>query len=246
MIHYGRTSALLLVSSLLLSGCGDLLGIHACPAIMSPNLVVEVRDALGHPAARGATGFAEHLASGTVTEFFAGIIGDSLRLHASWDRERAGGYTVTVMKPGFRTEQASATVRTGKCGVRTAHVPVTLRRDSLAVQVTPLSFARGGRVPGYAANADVRVAGDTLIIAGQAGSPCDDLEAIAFRRGQFLHVQLQPTELFTPCPMLPPLQQFEARFLLVPGINEVLVTQGYGVFSRLFSGSVSPGQAAGT
>jgi hypothetical protein len=207
---------------------------------------VEVRDALGRPAALGATGIAEHLASGTVTEFFAGIVLDSLRLHARWDQERAGRYTVTVMKPGFETEQASATVLKGKCGVRTQHVPVTLRRDSLAVQVTPLSFTRGGRVSGYEANADVRVAGDTLVIVGQAGAPCDDLDAIAFRHGQFLHVQLQPTELYTTCSSLPPLQQFEARFRLVPGANELLITQGYGLFPRLFSGSVSPERAAGT
>jgi hypothetical protein len=237
MITDRIASCVLLFTGCALSGC-DVFGV-VCTDELRPNLVVEVREAVsGEPAARGATGVAEHPGSGEITDLFA--LADSLRLHGDWLRERAGRYTVAVQKPGFRTEYASATVDEDRCHVRTRRVPVTLTRNSSAVAVGPLAFHRDARVAGFPASAGIRVFADTLVVSGRAAALCGDLGVVAFRSDGSWHIQFQPLQWVDSCPDVQNLQQFEARFTLVPGSNQLLITNGYGPPVELFSGVVSP------
>ena len=218
-----------------LGGC-DVIGI-ACTDELRPNVVVEVRDAAtGDPAARGATGLAEHTGSGVVTELFGGF--HDLILHGAWSAERAGRYRIVLRKPGYRADPVTVNVDEGACHVETRRVTVELHRDTAAIPVPPVDFERGQHVGGYPASVGVRVFGDTLVLAGRAAARCTHLELFAFRRDRSWHIQLQPAQWLSTCSTPGPYQQFQARFQLIPGAHQLLITDAGGPPTVLFSGSV--------
>jgi hypothetical protein len=229
-------SGLLLFAACAVSGCGDLIGV--CTAELRPNLIVEVRDAVtGEPAARGATGTAEHTGSRIYTDLLSA---DDLQLYGNWSEEREGRYSVFIRKPGYRHEDAQVTVDGDRCHVKTARIAIRLSRDSAAVEVPPLSFERGARVSGGPGSVGIRVFGDTLVVSGRAVALCGELGIASFRTGAAWHIQLQPTDWTFSCPNIPRLQQFEARFKLAPGPAPVLVTHAAGSPMTFFEGGVSP------
>lgn len=225
---------LLLSLSCVLAACTDPFG-TACTDELRPNLVVVVREAeSGKAAARGAIGTARHLNSAVSTELSTSF-NDSL-LSGDWIRERAGRYSVTVQKPGFRTEFALVEVEEDACHVRTQHVPVTLTRDPAALAVAPLRFERGLRVGGSSASAGITVSGDTLVIMGRAAALCGELDLVAYRSSQSWHIQFQPQQ-WDACSGELAFQQFEARFRLEPGNNHLLITDASHRPSILFTGT---------
>ena len=227
---------LLLFSCCFATGCIDLLSVD-CTSELRASLLVEVRDALtGAPAAHGTTGTATHVETLTNTDLFSYL--DSLRLNGNWSREQAGQYTVRIQKPGFQNEQISVDVTEDRCHVRTPRVPVTLTTNAAATMITPLAFERGARVGGSPASVGVRVFGDTLVVSGRAGTGCQEVDAIAFRAGLSWHIQLQPSRWVGPCIGPHGQQQFEVRYQLIPGRNDVLITNGLEPPLTLFSGRV--------
>ena len=227
----------LLLATACIAGCGDIVGV--CTTQLESNLIVEVRDAVsGEPAARGATGLAEYTSTHEFTELFSFF--DDVQLFGNWNREAAGLYVVHLQKPGFKTEHVSATVTEDRCHVRTARVPVRLARDSAAVAIPPLSVERGARVAGSPASVGIRVFGDTLVVSGRAFVRCGEVDIVSFRANTSWHIQLQPSQWNLECPGTASLQQFEARFRLLPGNNQVLITNAIGFPMTLFDGSVAP------
>jgi hypothetical protein len=230
--------AALLVGCGLLGACSDAVT-YDCTADLRYNMIIEVRDSVtGEPAALGATGSSWHQESGSAIEIYGRP--DPLRLVAIWTREQPGSHWVSVVKPGYRPVEEVVTVTRDGCHVRTEHVSISLAPDPSAVPVTPLSLERGARVGGSPASAGIRVFGDTLLISGRAATGCREIDAVAFRSAQSWHVQLQPSQWTGPCSGPSDLQQFEVRYRLPAGRNDVLVTHGHGPPVRLFSGTVLP------
>lgn len=224
-----------LAASIALAGCsGGIFGL-ACTTEMRSNLFVEVRDADGRPAALGATGSAAHEGGG-VTELAS--FGDSLRLNGQWTRERAGDYRIAVRKPGHATVTTDVRVEEDACHVETRTVRVDLARSPASVAVAPIDFVTGAHGGGMTASAGVQVVGDTLVIVGSAHASCSELEAVAYRAGDEVHVQLQPAGWDTSCG--PVIQQFRVRYPLPQGWTYLQVTNGYGMPAMLFDAPVAP------
>ena len=215
------------------TACSDVFGI-ACTDELRPNLLIEVRDDAGQPAAFGATAVAEH-ASGSVTELAPF---DELRLHGGWRREQKGRYTIRVRRPGYRDEFQTVEVDDDACHVKTRTVRVTQQLEFRTTPLTPIQFVRGPAEGGFSASAGVFTRGDTLVIVGRALSPCAELEAVASIINEFVHVQLQPAIFPTrECNDPRPYTQYELRYLL-PGRHYLDVTHALGYPVFLFQGNV--------
>jgi hypothetical protein len=215
---------------------GDLIGI-ACTSELRANLVVEVRDSLtGAPAAWGATGIAVHDGGRTTTLSAF----DSLHLGGSWAREQAGGYHVSVRKPGYTPVETRSSVDEDACHVKTGRVQVRIAPNPQYSSQPPLFLTLGEHVLGWNASAGIITHADTLIISGRAYAPCTRLTVLATRSGRDLHVQAQPEDwsLARTCSEDDRLQNFNAAFLLPTGGTDIYLTNGYGDPTVLFSGSV--------
>lgn len=218
------------------AGCGDIIG-TVCTDELRPNLIVEVREAVtGKATAFGVTGAAHH-SDGERTELSAT---DSLTLNGSWSRERAGGYTIQVRKPGYTMATADARVNRDRCHVEPRRVQLQITPDPAALVQNPIRFASGNKVNGWPASAGIRVHGDTLEIIGSAPPLCSELRAVAIRSRDELHVQLEPVEWAGPCGG-PSLQLFEATYQLPAGNSYLLVTSAVGTPAVLFQGLVQGG-----
>lgn len=226
---------LALGSAAALSGC-DIVGV-ACTDELRFSVMVTVRDAAtGEPAARGATGRSEH-ESGTITEFSAS---GGLHLDGNWNRELPGSHTITIRKPGHLTQVAHADVDADRCHVKTETVEVEIAPDPRAVPEHPVSFAEGPDTAGWRApSAEVQVRGDTLEIRGFAPtSGCKELRVVAYRSGDGLHVQVEPSDI--PLDDCVRSRTFDARFTLPPGSTDLLVTNSVDFPAELFDGRVRP------
>ena len=223
-------------SAATLSGCGI---VAVCTSELRYSVIVEVRDATtGRPAASGATGISEH-ESGIITEFTAS--GD-LRLDGNWRTELRGNHTITIRKPGYLTEVVQADVDADRCHVETETVEAEITPDPRAVAEHPVSFVEGPDTAGWRpASAEVAVHGDTLEIKGFAGTAgCAELRVVAFRSGDGLHVQVEPSD--TPLEDCVNSRQFKARFLLPSGPTDLLVTNAHYFPAVLFDGQVRPAE----
>ena len=175
-----------------LSGC-EIVGV-VCTDELRFSVVVEVRDvATGTPAARGVTGISEH-ESGVLTEFTAE--GD-LRLYGNWDSELPGKHTISVRKPGYQADVVHADVDADRCHVKTETVEAEIAQNPRAVLENPISFIEGPDTAGWHhASAEAQVHRDTLEIQGFAGTAgCAELRVVAFRSGDGLHVQVEPSDI---------------------------------------------------
>lgn len=218
-----------------LSGC-DIVGV-VCTDELRYSVVVEVRDAAtGRPSAHGVTGISEH-ESGVLTEFTAS---GELRLDGNWGTELPGSHTIIVRKPGHLTDIVHADVDADRCHVETETVEAEIAPDPRAVAEHPVSFVEGPDTGGWRpASAEVQVHGDTLEIEGFAGTAgCAELRVVAFRSGDGLHVQVEPSDV--PLDDCVRSRRFEARFLLPPGTTELLVTNAHSFPVVLFDGQVRP------
>lgn len=225
---------LILVGLVLSSACLGSLEV-LCTSVLRASLIVEVREAAdGAPAARGTTGLSEH-ESGRAVELAAA---DDLFLHGDWPAELPGTHSVVLRSPGYRVEIVQAFVERDECHVETATVHAELTPEPSAVSVNAIEFIDGPKVDAYPASAGVRVVGDTLEISGFAPTNCTELHAVAFRVGQELHVQIEPSDVaLTEC-VSPRL--FSAKYILPPERTYLLVTNGYSFPTTLFSGQVRP------
>lgn len=227
---------LALGSAAALSGC-DIVGV-VCTDELRLSVVVEVRDAAtGSPAAFGVTGISEH-ESGVLTEFTAS--GD-LRLDGNWGTELPGEHTITIRRPGYLTEVVHADVDADRCHVETETVEAEIAPDPRAVAEQPVSFVEGPDTGGWRPpSAVVQLHGDTLEIEGFAGTTgCTELRVVAFRSGNGLHVQFEPSDIpLDDCVA----RRFEARFLLPSGPTDLLVTNALHFPAVLFDGEVRPAE----
>ena len=230
---------LVLGTAAVLSSCG-IVGI-GCTDELRPSVVVAVRDpGTRAPAARGVTGYSEH-ETGVLTELYAT---DDLHLNGDWSRELPGNHTIHTRRPGFLTDIVHVEVGSDACHVKTGTVQVQLAPDTLAWPEHPVSFIEGPEIDAWpAASAGVQVHGDTLEIKGFAPSDCTELRIVAFRSGNRLHVQVEPSDIpRDPCVSLS-VRQFEARFTLPPEPTYLLVTNGFFLPGELFNGRVRPSEA---
>lgn len=235
MIRFARV-VLILAATTLATACELPLG--ACDDMLRPNLSVEVRDAAtGAPLGLGATGLAVHQ-GGDFTELTSGW--DSLRLHGNWSREQPGRYSVMVRKPGYAPGTHQSRVSSDACHVRTQRVDVRLQRDPRQVAVAPSELRLQPHVIAHIPAAEVRVVGQTLEISGMAMAPCSSLQAVAYRSaaagGPQWHIQFEPEvwAALGTCRETAVMQPFVARYELVPGANQVLVTTAAGFPTVLF------------
>ena len=218
-----------------LSGC-DIVGV-VCTDELRFSVVVEVRDAAtGRPAARGVTGVSEH-ESGTLTEFTAS---SDLSLYGNWARELPGEHTILVRKPGYQADIVHADVDADRCHVETETVEAEIAPDPRAVPEYPVSLIEGPDTAHWRpASAEVQVHRDTLEIQGFAGTAgCTELRVVAFRSGDGLHVQVEPSDI--PLEDCVSSRRFEARFLLPSGPTDLLLTNAHYFPAVLFEGQVRP------
>jgi hypothetical protein len=115
-------SMLVLAVFPILSACGNSTGGYACPAVVKPAIVVEIKDArTSVPLAQDAQGVVRD-----------GAYVDSLRpyqetLSLQAAAERPGTYSVEVQRAGYQTWTIGGVRATsGQCGVRTATVHADL------------------------------------------------------------------------------------------------------------------------
>src|SRR5688572_11785811 len=113
-----------------LTGCTNPFGgSYLCPAVITPAIVVEIRDArTGAPVANGARG-AVH--DGPYTDSLTPYEGIGLDPTTLVSRraadERPGTYAVEVNHPGYRTwSVAGVRAVAGTCGVRTRRISASL------------------------------------------------------------------------------------------------------------------------
>ena len=129
MLHRSFCSALVL-GSVSLAGCNNpFAGGYSCPAVVTPAIVVEIRDArTGVPlanAARGAVHEGAYVDSLTPYEANASDANSLFSRRAA--DERPGTYSVEVVHAGYRAWTVSG-VRAvaGTCGVRTRRISASL------------------------------------------------------------------------------------------------------------------------
>jgi hypothetical protein len=113
---------------LLLTGCGDtIVDPVACPAIVEPAIVVEVRNArTGAPEADSALGV---LRDGDYVDTMrvTGVTSEGTPLSLQGALERAGTYDVQIEKEGFRPwTRENVTVESGECGPQTRRLTAEL------------------------------------------------------------------------------------------------------------------------
>lgn len=106
--------------------------------------------------------------------------------------------------------------------------------------VHPIDLGSGPEIDAYPARVGVQIHGDTLELRGFAPAECTELRAVAFRLGSQLHVQIEPSDVPLGECLSP--QQFEVRYLLPDEGTYLLVTNGRGFPTALFSGQVRPHQ----
>jgi len=114
-----RPDALLAISLLLLSACGES---GPCTTSVEPGIVVEVREAgTNLPAADGATGLImERLYTETLRQDGPGALAGA--------DERPGTYALSVSKLGYGTfDTTGIQVKSGSCHVQTVTLQVFLQ-----------------------------------------------------------------------------------------------------------------------
>ena len=115
-----------------ISGCSSATAVNACPAVIAPAIVVEVKDSrTGNPIAQGARGVVREGSYVDSLKPFAGISSDPATLTSLQGAAgRPGTYTVTVEKPGYLIwSQTAVKAADDQCGVRT----VALIADLIAI-----------------------------------------------------------------------------------------------------------------
>lgn len=99
----------------------------ACPAVVEPAVVVEIRNArTGAPEADSALGV---LRDGDYVDTMrvAGVTSEGRPLSLQGAMERAGTYDVQIEKQGFRPwTRESVTVESGECGPQTRRLTAEL------------------------------------------------------------------------------------------------------------------------
>lgn len=131
MVHRTFCSALVLGSAGL-AGCQNPFADgYSCPAVMSPAIVVEIRDArTGAPLAndaRGAVHDGAYVDSLTPYEGTGTGAGPLLLISRRAADERAGTYSVQVTHPGYLTwTLGGVRAVVGQCGVKTHRLSVSL------------------------------------------------------------------------------------------------------------------------
>ena len=131
MVHRRFCSALVL-GSVILAGCNNPFGgDYSCPEVISPAVVVEIRDArTGAPLAndaRGAVHDGAYVDSLTPYEGTGTGAGPLLLISRRAADERAGTYSVEVNHPGYRTwTLAGVRAVAGQCGVKTRRLSASL------------------------------------------------------------------------------------------------------------------------
>lgn len=130
MLNRAICSALAL-TCLSLAGCNNpFAGGYSCPAVVSPAIVVEIRDAVtGAAVANDARG-AVH--DGTYIDPLAPYESIGLDPSGLFSRraadERPGTYSVEVNHPGYRTwTVAGVRANAGTCGVQTRRISASLQ-----------------------------------------------------------------------------------------------------------------------
>jgi hypothetical protein len=128
MLHRTLCSAFV-IGSVGLTGCNNPFASYSCPAVITPAIVVEIRDArTGVPlanAARGAVHEGVYVDSLTPYEANASDANSLFSRRAA--DERPGTYSVEVIHPGYRTWSVTG-VRAvaGRCGIRTHRISASL------------------------------------------------------------------------------------------------------------------------
>jgi hypothetical protein len=135
MVHRIFCSALVL-ASVGLAGCHNpFAGGYSCPAVISPAIVVEIRDArTGAPLAndaRGAVREGAYVDSLTPYEGTAAGAGPLVFFSRRAADERPGNYSVEVNHAGYRAwTLAGVRAVSGQCGVKTRRVSASLEPSS--------------------------------------------------------------------------------------------------------------------
>jgi hypothetical protein len=237
MMNHRNVTSLALVPcaiAVVLYGCGDSLEV-ICTGELRTTLAVEVRNSVtGTPAARGVTGTSEH-ESGVLTELTAS---DDLRLGGDWAGEFPGTHSIQLKKPGYETESMQVFVDSNGCHVEPLTVQATITPDSRAVLQDPVSFVEGPGIDAYPPNAGVQIYADTLEITGFVPTDCNELRVVAFRVGEGLHVQVEPSDALLGQCVSP--RMFNVRYTLPPERTYLLVTNGFSFPVTLFDGQVRP------
>ncbi len=117
-----KISLPLVPPSALMFGCSGPTSNYACPAVLMPGIVVEVKDSQsGAPLAQGARGAIHDGAFvDSLKPYEAG-----LSLQAAF--ERPGTYAVEVQRTGYKTWTASdVRVTSQQCGVKTVRLLAAL------------------------------------------------------------------------------------------------------------------------
>lgn len=130
----------LAIPVLLLTGCDSAISETVCPAVITPAIEVEVRDAeTGAPEAEGAVAVAT---DGTYTDTLEAAgsreyQGELVLFSLAGANERPGTYDVVVEKQGFETwTRTGVEPDVGECGVQT---------EVLDADLVPESTANAGR-----------------------------------------------------------------------------------------------------
>jgi hypothetical protein len=124
------------LESVWLIGCHNPFGgAYACPAVINPAVVVEIRDAQTQAPlandARGAVHDGAYVDSLVPFEGTGSGAGPLLLFSRRAADERPGSYSVEVNHPGYRAWTMSGVrVFTGQCGVKTHRVSALLRPAS--------------------------------------------------------------------------------------------------------------------
>ena len=116
-----RRVTLAIVGTMLLAGCTNATDGVVCTAVLVSGIVVEVRDSVSGADLAGVRGAVRDAA---YVDSLRGSAGGTTFAAAG---ERAGTYTVEVVRPGYRTfTRAGVVVTRDACHVRTQHVRAAL------------------------------------------------------------------------------------------------------------------------
>ena len=127
-----KTGPAVALIALLGAGCDNPTATFACPGILVPAIVVEVRDSrTGLAIAQNAKGVVQEGVYVDSLRAYFGALPDPatlLSLQAAWGR--AGTYSVNVQRPNYLPWTASGIkVTSGLCGITS----VTLHADLVAI-----------------------------------------------------------------------------------------------------------------